>query len=105
MLAVLAFTLDAVTGAVALAAYTAANALGFWLWSRRARLDATRALLVQLGVTFALALATIVTLDVRLDVTTLDPDLAPARLYGALLLYPVLMAVFWSRDRAARRRE
>ena len=97
----MAWRVDAVSGMTAVGAWALANGLGLWLWSRRAELRAPTALQLMLGVTGALALGTLFVLDGRVDLASLEGELATGlgsrQLYGALLVYPILMFVFWKR--------
>ena len=101
-LAVVVAVLDGVAAGVVATAYVLANLLGFALWRRRDRMEPTPALLVMLGVTGLLALGALLFVDARIDLSQLGEDASRHKVYGALIMYPVLMFVFWFRDRAVR---
>lgn len=92
--------------AIALGCFAGANAWGWWLWSRRDRIDpypAVQALVVGLGV-FGTAAA--LTLHARVQ----DGLEMPSFVYGVeytpwiMLVFPLLMLQFWLQERAARAR-
>jgi len=84
-----------------LCAYLVANAFGLLLWSRRSSLRAATALQIQLGITFVLALAALLVVDLRVSLAQLDIALSRPIAYGTLMTYPGLMFFFWMRNRVA----
>ncbi len=102
VLASLALGRDPRAALVPAGAFAISFACGVLLWSRRRTLGAHAALQVQLLVTGLLAVAAIASVDRQLGVETLEGGWGSRQAYGALLMYPILMVVFWGRERAAR---
>jgi hypothetical protein len=102
-LSMMTFRLDATAGTVVLVAYLVANALGIVLWSRRATLRPQVAFQIQLGVTFVLALFSVAVVDYHVDLASLEGGFSTWQIYATLIVYPMLMFMFWRRDRAAQR--
>ncbi len=98
---------DALAGAGVLLAFVLANTLGLMLWTKREGLRAHAALQWQLGVTGLLALAALLLVDQRVELDqpngVLGTFASGTLMYLALLVYPLLMLVFWIRERAAQR--
>ncbi len=80
-------------------AYFMANVLGWLLWSRRSSLRAATALQIQLGVTLVLAIAALLVVDLRVTLVQLDMGFSTPMAFCTLLIYPLLMFVFWRRNR------
>ena len=85
-----------IAAGVLLGAFVIVNAVGVWLWSRRARgsyVRSSQGMMIVTGVAATLALA-------ALDGAGLLTQLAPAgplagrRAYWLLLIFPIMLAVF-----------
>lgn len=103
MLAGVVYEREPASSLVPLATYLAATGLGCLLWSRQDSLRTHTALQAQLAITGLLALLVLVFVDRRFDLATLDGAWGSRQAYAALLIFPLLMVMFWRRERAARR--
>jgi len=94
-----------VAGGVALACCAAGFAAGVHLWTRRARLDAYRALQILIWLLFVLAVVAIVTFDVTGAVAGFDGVARTSRveMYACLAVFPALSVVFHLRRAKSRR--
>jgi hypothetical protein len=93
------------SGWALLLAFAAANGVGAALWSARGRLAAYGALQTLVGVTGLCTLGALLALAGAGDLASMDPRFAahPRRLFGVLLIFPALMALFALMERGARR--
>lgn len=98
---------DRLDGALPLLlAFTGANGVGLWLWSRRATLAPYTAIQILVATMGVATLAALLGLRWTGALSEAEHAFAdgPQRLYWTLLLYPALMAMFALQERAARRR-
>ena len=93
------------SGWALLLAFAAANGIGVALWGARGRLAAYTALQTLVGVTGLCTLGALLALDGAGDLASMDPRFSehPRRLFGVLLIFPALMALFALMERGARR--
>jgi hypothetical protein len=92
------------SSAVLLACGLASNLLGYLLWMQRARLDPYRALQVLASVIVIAGAFATRWLEVRNQFGLLDPRVGPRTMYLLLaVLWLILVAVFESKGRAARK--
>jgi hypothetical protein len=91
-----------------LGSFTAANALGLALWARRDRLRPYPALQLLLAALAVLSAGNMIVADLAGQLPSLaggggqwsNPRAAA---YGALLVFPALMLLFWLKERSAAR--
>jgi len=99
---VVLFRLAPLAGFVWLAAFTLANCLGLALWAKRQRLPAYSAFQFFLCSLAVLSLVSMATADWSGHLPALVSGSQHPRLiaYGAILVFPLLMLLFYFRERA-----